>query len=238
MHFPQPAYRHAAYFAPDPDSLAWTLGAQWLGRCARTGQMLSQPVFEGWTEAEFAQRTQEPRRYGWHATLKAPFALAPDRTTADIDAGFFGLSAVLGAPFTLPIKLAHMGQFLALVPKEPSALLQRLADACVRDLHDCAAPLPPSEVERRSRHGLTPRQAEMLTLWGYPFVMDDFGFHLTLTGSLDGLPEAQVVQLIDQAQSWFSPLLRDGVLIDGVSWFVEETPGADFRWVQRFGFAP
>ncbi len=238
MLFPQPAYRHAAYFAPAPDSLAWDLGSQWLGRCARTGQGHSQPLVKGWTPAEFAQCTREPRRYGWHATLKAPFALAQDRTTADVDAGFFGVAAGVGAPFLLPMKLARLGHFLALVPAEPCVPLQGLAEACVRELHDCAAPLPPSEIERRSRGGLSPRQAEMLALWGYPYVMDEFVFHLTLTGRLDGLPDERVMELMEHAQSWFAPVLRDGLLIDAVSWFVEDAPGADFRWVQRFGFAP
>ena len=238
MLFPQPAYRHAAYFAPAPDSLAWDLGSQWLGRCARTGQVHSQPLPPGWTGEEFALHTQEPRRYGWHATLKAPFELAPDRTTADIDAGFLGVSSGAGAAFVLPLKLARLGHFLALVPQGPCAPLQRLAEACVRELHDCAAPLPPSEIQRRSRGGLSPRQAEMLALWGYPYVMDDFAFHLTLTGRLDGLPEERVAQLMAYAQSWFAPLLRDGILVDAVSWFAEDAPGADFRWVQRFGFAP
>ena len=238
MPSPPTAYRHAAYFAPAPDSQAWQLGSQWLGRCARTGAQLSQPLPHGWDALEFAQRTQEPRRYGWHATLTAPFALAPDRTIADIDAGFFGLSGTAGAPFVLPLKLARIGQFLALVPQEPSVRLQALADACVRELHDCAAALPPGEIERRSRHGLSPRQAAMLALWGYPYVMDDFAFHLTLTGPLTGLSDEHVAQLEDHARSWFAPLLREGMLIDAVSWFAEDTPGADFRWVQRFGFAP
>jgi len=48
----------------------------------------------------------------------------------------------------------------------------------------------------------------------------------------------QIEQLMAHAQTWFAPLLRDGLVIDAVSWFAEDTPGADFRWLQRFGFAP
>jgi len=238
MYFSQAAYRHAAYYAPAPGSLAWDLGSQWLGRCARSGERLAQPVAADWSANDFAQVTQAPRRYGWHATLKAPFALAHARTTADLDAGFAGLSARFDAPFTLALQLARVGDFLALVPLRPCAPLQQLADACVRELHDCAAPLPPSELARRSRGGLTPRQVDMLALWAYPYVMEDFAFHLTLTGSLLGLTDARVAQLMRHAQDWFAPLLADGLQIDAVSWFAEDTSGADFRWVQRFGFAP
>lgn len=238
MYSAQAAYRHAAYFAPAPDSQAWVLGSQWLGRCARSGEGFTQPVAAGWSANDFARVTQAPRRYGWHATLKAPFALAEARTVSDLNAGFAGLSARFGTPFTLAVQLVRMGDFLALVALRPCAPLQQLADTCVRELHDCAAPLPPSELARRSSNGLTPRQMDMLAQWGYPFVMEDFAFHLTLTGSLQGLTDARVAQLMRHAQDWFAPLLADGLQIDAVTWFAEDMPGADFRWVKRFGFAP
>jgi len=232
------AYRHAAYFAPAPGSQAWLLGAQWLGRCPHSGEALTQSAPTGWDAAAFAQCTREPRRYGWHATLKAPFVLPSECTDADLRAGFSELASGVGTPFTLQLELARLGNFLALVPRQPSAQLQALADACVRQLHPFAAPLPPSEIERRSRGGLSARQHDMLAQWGYPYVMQDFQFHMTLTGSLDGLSTDQTAQLAAHATRWFAPLLLDGLQVDAVSWFAEDTPGADFRWVDRFGFTP
>ncbi len=232
------AYRHAAYFAPAPGSLAWLLGTQWLGRCPHSGQTLPQPSPPGWEPDAFAQRTRDPRRYGWHATLKAPFVLADDCSPSTLHAGFSQLAAALGAPFTLDLALAQIGNFLALVPRQPCAPLQALADACVRQLHPFSAPLPPSEIERRSRGGLSARQHDMLTQWGYPYAMQDFRFHMTLTGNLDGLSDAQIAQLVQHATRWFAPLLSDGLQIDALSWFAEDAPGADFRYVERFGMAP
>ena len=232
------AYRHAAYFAPAPGSAAWLLGAQWLGRCPQSGEAQTQPTPTGWDAAAFAQYTREPRRYGWHATLKAPFVLTTDCTCADLRAGFSEVAAGAGAAFTLPLELVRLGHFLALVPRQPSAPLQALADACVRQLHPFAAPLPPSEIARRSRGGLSARQHDMLAQWGYPYVMQDFSFHITLTGSLDGLTNDETTQLVQHATHWFAPLLADGLPIDAVSWFAEDAPGADFRFVERSGFAP
>ncbi len=234
----QNAYRHAAYFAPAPDSAAWRLGTQWLGRCPHSGQELAQPLPAGWDADAFALRTREPRRYGWHATLKAPFALGGDGSTVFLRTGFSDLAAGVRSPFTLALTLAQVGNFLALVPREPCAPLQALADACVRQLHPFAASLPPAEIARRSRGGLSARQQEMLAQWGYPYVLQDFAFHMTLTDTLDGLSEAQTAQLVQHATHWFAPLLSDGLQIDAVSWFAEDAPGADFRWVERFGFAP
>jgi hypothetical protein len=232
------AYRHAAYFAPAPGSQAWLLGAQWLGRCPQSPKALTQPTPTGWDAAAFAQCTREPRRYGWHATLKAPFVLSSECTVTELRAGFSKVAAGAGASFILHLELARLGNFLALVPRQPSAQLQALADACVRQLHPFAAPLPPSEIDRRSRGGLSARQHDMLAQWGYPYVMQDFQFHMTLTGSLDGLSTEQTAQLLEHATTLFAPLLSDGLPIDAVSWFAEDAQGADFRWVDRFGFAP
>jgi len=66
--------------------------------------------------------------------------------------------------------------------------------------------------------------------------MQDFAFHMTLTGALDNVSAEKVAQLTEHAQRWFSPLLADGLQVDAVSWFVEDTPGADFQWVHRFEF--
>ena len=231
------AHRHAAYFAPAPDSTAWRLGTQWLGRCPHSGHVLPQPTPAGWEPETFAQRTRDPRRYGWHATLKAPFALASDCSTDALRSAFAGVAAAADAPFALHLELARLGNFLALVPRQPCAPLQALADACVRQLHAFAAPLPPTEIARRSRGGLSARQQEMLAQWGYPYVMQDFSFHMTLTGNVDGLSEDQCAQLVQHATHWFAPLLSEGLQIDAVSWFSEDAPGADFQWVERFGFA-
>ena len=77
----------------------------------------------------------------------------------------------------------------------------------------------------------------MLAQWAYPYVFEDFAFHMTLTGALDALSMRQKQQLQQHANAWFEPLLTQGLTFDGVSWFVEDLPGADFRWVERFGFA-
>ena len=230
------AYRHAAYFAPAPDSAAWQLGAQWLGRCPHSGHNLAQPVPEFWEPAAFAQITGEPRRYGWHATLKAPFSLANHSSPADLRARFLEVAAAVQVPIVLDLEVALVANFLALVPRQRCAPLHHVADACVRQLHGCAAPLAPSEIARRRRGGLSARQEDMLAQWAYPYVFEDFAFHMTLTGALDALSMTQKQQLQQHANAWFEPLLTQGLALDGVSWFVEDLPGADFRWVERFGF--
>src|SRR5689334_2324140 len=65
---------------------------QWLGRGA-AGQPVTADVPAGWTRAELDAITASARRYGFHATLKAPFRLAEGRTPEELDAALTGFTA-------------------------------------------------------------------------------------------------------------------------------------------------
>ena len=66
--------RLGLYWAPELDDPLHALGSAWLGRDAETGATLPQPAVPG---LDLAEITAEARGYGFHATLKPPFALAP-----------------------------------------------------------------------------------------------------------------------------------------------------------------
>src|SRR5262245_45817767 len=69
--------RYAAYFAPEPGSDLARFGAAWLGYDVTTGKLVPQPAVSGLAAERLYTITAEPRRYGFHGTLKPPFALAP-----------------------------------------------------------------------------------------------------------------------------------------------------------------
>jgi hypothetical protein len=50
-----------------------------------------------------------------------------------------------------------------------------------------ALPLTEEELTRRRKAELTPEQDKLLVDWGYPWVLDEFNFHFSLTGSLDSV---------------------------------------------------
>ena len=138
------AYRYAIYFAPGLDDPLWRAGSQWLGRDAFTGARYEQPPLSRLTVAAQQHLTAAPRRYGWHATLKAPFAL---EATADLQRLRLALRELCrGAkPFVLPrLGVTLLDDFLALVPTETSTDLDGIARTCVSQLHPLAAPLSPS----------------------------------------------------------------------------------------------
>jgi putative phosphonate metabolism protein len=226
------AYRYAVYFAPSPQSHAWALASQWLGRCAATGQLYDQPTVAGLSAAEFAALTAAPRRYGWHATLKAPFVLAQGSTEDSLRGTVAHLAMTLKA-FDLPtLRVTQLDDFLALTADGDTAELHAAANACVTELHHCAAPLGESELQRRRNAHLTARQDELLVRWGYPYVLEEFRFHCSLTGSLGQLT-AQKIHAVEQAaQTNFDK--HTFCKFDTLAVFVEPTPGADFMLLEHF----
>ena len=227
-------FRHAAYFAPALQSQAWELGSRWLGRCAHRLIPLEQPQFGHLGSEWFENLTRSPRLYGWHATLKAPFELKSNACLDELQMAFQLLAQKTVSAFHVPLKLVEMGDFLALVPSQPSPDLQLFEAHCVRELHPLALPLSEAERKRRTGTGLTLRQTELLLEWAYPYVMDQFQFHMTLSGSLHNVDPHLKSDLKAAAQEWFAPLLVNGIDIDAVTWFSQDQQHGDFRWVERF----
>ncbi|MFP8780511.1 DUF1045 domain-containing protein [Hydrogenophaga sp. RWCD_12] len=224
-------HRVAIYAAPDPRSAWWAQGSSWLGRCAMRRFALPQPVIDGVDASMQTRVTADPCRYGWHATLKAPFRLAPG----------VGLEALRDRvaeicrdhrPFGLPdLQVARLGSFLALRPAAPPPALGALADDCVQRLQVLAAPLDDAELVRRRRAPLTPEEDALMLAWGYPWVLHRFRFHFSLTGALGGIPDGAVERLQQAASAHFEGL--PPWRLDRLSIFIEPTPGADFVLLEQ-----
>lgn len=220
--------RFALYFAPiDGGDLA-RLGAAWLGRDAARGAVPgADPALPG--GRRLADLTVSARRYGLHATLKAPIRLAQGRTRDDLLAAARDWCAGR-APIDLgPLHLVSLGGFLALVPvAQPQALTDFAADL-VRDLDAFRAPPSPDELARRRAGGLSARQDALLAEWGYPYVMEEFQFHITLT---DRLPPDLEPAVTAAAQTHFGPVLGMPQVIDDLAVFGEAEDGT-FHQITR-----
>lgn len=228
---PVAVHRYAAYYAPAVGSPWWEFGSHWLGRCAATGEERPQPPIGAVTPDLQRELTAAPRRYGWHATLKAPFALAPGASATDLQARLGALCRARDAFDLPPFEVVLLDDFLALVTAAPCPPVDRLAEACVVDLHPFAAALSPGEVSRRRASRLSPEEDALLLRWGYPFVFEHFRFHLSLTGSLRGAPPDVVAALKSAAQQAVERL--PPCRFDAVSLFAEPRPGSDFTWLGR-----
>ena len=220
------AYRYAIYFAPAPQSPWWQAGSQWLGRCAAGQSVGAMPTVQGVSDEDYRQVTAAPRRYGWHATLKAPFALADGVTVQQLESALEAIAQSTSAFDMPPLQVALLDDFLAVIPEPQSQSANALAARCVMELQALAAPLSPSELQRRRKAPLSAAQDALLLRWGYPFVLDQYQLHCSLTGSLASMNPEQVHRLQLAAQAWFSPLAT--CRFESLALFAEPSPGADF----------
>lgn len=225
-------YRHAIYWAPAVDHPLWDAGCRWLQRDPSSPDT-------GWPEPAWPH-IAEPRRYGFHATLKPPFRLRePWSETALLGAAARLASRV--PAFDMPaLHVAWLGRFLALRPVQGLGAdhpLQRLADACVLDLDTFRAPPTPAERARRHSLTLTPQQQALLEDYGYPYVLGEWRFHMTLSDPLDAVPGEQRAATLEQAREHFAEALAVPLRCDALCLFVEPGPGRPFRLATRFELA-
>lgn len=217
--------RYAIYFTPGPNDPLTHVAASWLGRDPFTNAQPAPPAVAGLSPAEIAYHTASARRYGFHATLKAPFSLAEKTTEEELDEAVAAFAA--GAePVALPtLAPTRLDGFMALTPTKPSVELQRFAGDVVTHFDRFRAPLSEADVKRRNPDALKPDEFRNLLQWGYPYVFETFRFHMTLTGRVSEQDFAQVRAAIDTV---FAPVLEKPVAIDGLALFVEPEPGAPF----------
>lgn len=228
------AARYAIYFAPGPTSALARFGKHWLGRDPVSGAEEAQPTIAGVSVARLAEITADSRHYGFHATLKPPFALAEGcdgRALHQAIANFAATRPPLQAP---PLRLAAIGGFLALLPSSACPALIDLAADCVREFDAFRAPADEAELAKRRQPGLTPRQDELLQQWGYPYVMEEFRFHMTLTTRLDA---GERITLINALQPMLAGICRRPLRVDAIALFEQPTRTAPFRLVRRYALA-
>ncbi len=220
--------RYAIYYILPPGPLA-AFGAAWLGWDMEDGQPVPHPDLPD-LPRPVAELTATPRKYGLHGTLKPPFRLAEGLDAAALTDAIDAL-AELARPVTLEaLRLDQIGGFLALTPAGDTDGLATLAASVVADLDPFRAPPPQAELDRRRAAGLTARQEALLRRWGYPYVMDEFRFHITLTGNLPQDVADQTAAVLAPA---LAPMLPAPFVVDEVALVGERSDGF-FELIHRY----
>lgn len=226
--------RYALYFAPALESELARFGDAWLGRSAATGGAVARFPVPDVAPAWLDKVTESPRFYGFHGTLKPPFGLAGGRTEAhlrDAAAAFAAQRPRFDMP---PLSCQVIGSFIALIPSQPCPDLEDLAAACVREIDPLRAPPSETDLVKRRARGLTEAQEACLIRWGYPYVMEEFRFHLTLSGSL--MP-ADRTRLLSLLRDLTAPLCRDPVTVGELCLFTQPDRQTPFTILERFPLA-
>lgn len=224
--------RLAIYYSPEPESQLATAAAAWLGRDIR-GEAISRRAVPGLTGTRLNKILSAPFHYAFHGTIKPPFRLAPGVTIEEVAQRLESFAAGW-QPFSLPpLTLSYMHDFFCLLPAEPSPHLHVLAARAVEDFDDFRHPPSQEEIAKRRQAGLTPLQEKMLLTWGYPYVMDEFRFHLTLTGKVMDDREKEIIHR--ELQERFPERMLRDISFIGLSLFIE-IDGGLMRIVDYFAF--
>ncbi len=217
--------RYAIYFTPPADAPLSRVASIWLGRDAFTNAQIQRLANASLSPGEIAYHTAAARRYGFHATLKAPFRLREGESETSLIGALQAFSAVAD-PVELPrLVIGQLDGFFALLPQTRSAELDRLANDVVVAFERFRAPASEAEIERRNPDALSPAGLQNLCRWGYPHVFDQFRFHMTLSGRVAPDERDRVARALDDH---FSPVLPEPFRIDSLALFVEPEPGAPF----------
>ncbi|MEQ1769679.1 MAG: DUF1045 domain-containing protein [Devosia sp.] len=199
--------RFAIYYAPPRGSALDVRSANWLKR------------------PELREATIAARRYGFHATIKAPMALKTGTDQAGLAAALATFGRENGPVMVGRIEPRIIDGFLALVPVIQPRELTDFAELVVEAFDRFRAPLDARERQRRLSAPLSDRQIKLLDTYGYPYVLEQFQFHMTLT---DRLPLDRQAALLADAKVWFAPALATQLVVDRLVLFHEAEPGTVF----------
>lgn len=215
--------RYAIYFVADPDSDLAELGARWLGYDVESGTTFAAPIVAGLEAAAWARLVGAPARYGLHATLKAPFRLAEGQSEAELVDALRDFAHSV-KPVRLPVmSLVNLCGFFALMPAISNVDVEDLSGRALRAFEPFRAPLSPADVARRQAVGLSARQQALLDKWGYPYVLDEAHFHITLTGRVPAKERPAIEAIL---ADFFAPVSGRPLMVDRVALAVEHEPGA------------
>jgi hypothetical protein len=124
------------------------------------------------------------------------------------------------------LRASRIEGFLALTPVVQTAALTDFAGEVVEAFEPMRAPPDPAETARRLEAPLTPRQIDLVGRYGYPYVLEEFRFHMTLT---DRLEAERQTALLAEANEWLAAALAQPLTLDRLVLFRQPHAGAPFE---------
>lgn len=223
--------RYAFYFSPPPHSELAAFGKLCLGRTAfRARQSDAKSTFAD--QARWQTLTTKPAHYGFHATLKAPFELKQNVSVKQlIDTAQAFVSKE--APITLTTLAPRLlSQFLALTLEEQPDTVASLAQRCVETFEGHRLPLSNTDIQHRLQQPLSDRQTTLLQQYGYPYVAEQFRFHMTLSGELPN----QDNDFLEWVSETFQSIVTCPPVLDRITLFWQTDRQSPFVHLNDFPF--
>lgn len=212
--------RLAIYHTPHPGSEIALSASAWLGRDVY-GKKSSNPLtIDGLSALRQLDLVSTPAHYGFHATIKPPFQLKEQKTIESLKLRLRQFAGGWQSFVLPPLEVSFMHDFFCLRPSGPCPQLVKLVAEATHYFDDFRKSLSKDDLEKRRQAGLSPRQELLLRTWGYPYVLEEFRFHLTLTGKVTNEGEKKLLE--KELQKRFHPGICRDVMVDSLCLFMEE----------------
>ena len=222
--------RYAVYFSPPEESALSKFASSWLGWNAQNAQKMSRPILKR-LNSDIAELTKLQSSYGFHGTLKPPFSIVKTKDENDLKYAILKLSQSIKKFEISTIRLKILNGFVAIVAADENNEIKNLAKKCVQELDSFRQLEPLKKVQKRRSTGLSKSEEFNLQKWGYPYVMDSFRFHLTLTRRLNPEESKNVMEVL---AAELSEILRASLPIRDICLFGESDTSGNFQIIQRF----
>ena len=177
--------RYAIYYAPIENCGLDVFGKCLLGWDPYKGEEITNSYPPKLPNLQkFSRFVLTPKQYGFHGTIKAPFRLKDGYTYNDLENKVCEISKQIHSFYIDKLIIKKLGNFIALIPTN-NLKVNDVSNKFVEGLDYLRDELSENEIKKRNPIKLTSRQKKMLFKWGYPYVFNEFKFHLTLTSKLN-----------------------------------------------------
>jgi len=220
--------RFAVYFSPADDSALARFGETVLSRTPT-----EVPALGATESANWGDLLSRPRHYGFHATLKAPFELVEGSSEKELMDGVSRLASSMDSCTLDGLRVTEFNGFAALAFDQQPETLASVARQCVLQLEHFRAPLTEADYQRRDPDNLSARQRSNLREFGYHHILEDFDFHMTLSGPLGDRKQA----FLDHLGTQFEQLVVTPQRFDRLCVYHQSDRSQAFLRVGEFPFA-
>ena len=185
--------RYAIYYAPPKESSLEEFGRYWFGWDPLNAKLINNKHRINYLNRfgiknliNIDKNVLIPKKYGFHGTLIPPFKLNKNYSTNTL----FKKTEEIAKKFKkfkfYKFKLKKINNFYAFVQNKKNNNINKLSNRLVRELFKFRSPLTKKEIDRRNPSKLSKLQLNILYKWGYPYLMSEFNFHMTLASEVTG----------------------------------------------------
>lgn len=185
--------RYAIYYAPPKESNLEEFGRYWFGWDPLNAKLINNKQRINYLNGFGIKNLKNidknvliAKKYGFHGTLIPPFKLNKNYSTNLLFKKTEDIAKKFKKFKFYKFKLKKINNFYAFVQNKKNNNINKLSNRLVRELFKFRSPLTKKEIDRRNPSKLSKLQLNILHKWGYPYLMSEFNFHMTLASEVTG----------------------------------------------------